>query len=442
MLASKTLSLSERELKKLELIQKVEEKRLKQKQAAQQLNLSERQLRRLLSNYRQHGAAGLISKHRNRPSNRGLSPLFKGRVMELVHQYYSDFGPTLASEKLLERHELKINRETLRQWMIEAGCHKATHAKQPVHHTGRLRRAHFGELVQIDGSPHDWFEDRGERCCLINFIDDATGAVLAARFFPVETTDAYFETAKVHFEHYGMPMAYYSDRHGIFRVNQKMQTGGETMSQFERAMQQLGIELINANSPQAKGRVERLNKTLQDRLVKEFRLEGISTIAEANAFMDAYLAKYNDKFAIMPRELFDVHVRPPEKPQRDFILSRHYERKLSKTLTIQYENKHFQINEHGKGYRLRHATVTVCEDANHEITIHYKDRQLNYTVFDKQMQHSVIQSAKEIETPRKLPKQKHPICSRNTPWRNFVINPKKTHLQQQQGQAAGVSLHY
>ncbi len=195
-------------------------------------------------------------------------------------------------QKLAERDGKQINRETLRQWMTEGGLYKAKRAKQVRTHERRLRRACFGELVQIDGSPHDWFEDRGERCCLIVFIDDATSALITARFFPVETTDAYFETVKEHFKRYGMPMSYYSDRHSIFRINHPDCTGENKMSQFERAMSKLGIELINANSPQAKGRVDRMNKTLQDRLVKELRLEWISDIGTANRFYGRIYSRY------------------------------------------------------------------------------------------------------------------------------------------------------
>ena len=391
------LTMSTNEINRLETIQHVVAGTLTQTKAGKLLGVSDRQVRRLKEAYLREGANGLISKKRGQPSNRTHTQEVKSRVLELVKAHYSDFGPTLASEKLLERHKVRINHETLRHWMISENLWRPKARKTMKTHERRLRRSHFGELVQIDGSPHDWFEGRAERCTLIVFIDDATSRIISARFFPAETTFAYFEMVKLHFERYGKPRAYYSDKHSIFRINHKDALGGTGMTQFERAMKNVEVDLINAHSPQAKGRVERMNQTLQDRLVKELRLQNINEIDTANAFLDDYLEILNQRFAILPRETEDLHQAPPDKPTLALQLSFHEERKLSKTLTLQFEKNLYQIKVQGEGYTLRQAKVTVCKDKNDNITILYKNRPLKYSVFDKQMQHSQIKTSKEIE---------------------------------------------
>ena len=256
------LSMSHPELARLEACQRLQAGLLTQAEAARQLALSERHVRRLLSRYRRVGPAGLQSRRRGRPSNRRVPADRLSRAIELVRERYPDFGPTFANEKLREVHDLHLSTETLRQAMITAGLWQAKRKPHRQVHVPRERRPCFGELVQIDGSPHDWFEGRAMRCSLIVFIDDASSALLALRFVPVESTWAYFEVLRDYLADYGRPLALYSDRHSIFRAATS-ESAIRKDTQFGRALKDLDIELLCANSPQAKGRVERANRTLQ-----------------------------------------------------------------------------------------------------------------------------------------------------------------------------------
>ncbi len=282
--------MTQKAIDRLSVIQQVVNRQLRQREAAVQLGLSIRQVKRLVARFRQEGPPGLVSRHLGRRPGNALSKAVRQEIMGLVHERYADFGPTLACEKLVEQHGYRLSVETLRQWMIAEGLWKPKKRKAARIHQRRPRRPCPGELVQIDGSPHDWFEGRGPCCTLIVFIDDATSKLMALHFVPAETTWAYLQTLRVYLAKYGRPVALYSDKHSIFRVNYPEREG--ELTQFTRALKTLDIEPIHANTPQAKGRVERANQTLQDRLVKELRLAGISDIEAANAFL--LMAIYSD----------------------------------------------------------------------------------------------------------------------------------------------------
>ena len=290
------VEMSERELRRAEVLASVLAGRLTMTAAAELMDVTRRQAHRLARQFAEQGAAGLRHRARGRPSNRLLGPHVRQMAMAYITESYRDFGPTFASQMLVERHGLSVSRETLRKWMSEEGLWLSRKQRRQFHQP-RLRRDHFGELVQIDGSEHRWFEDRGPRCTLIVFIDDATGRLVGLRFVPSESAFAYFETLKGYLTSYGRPLAFYSDKHSIFRVSKPQAQGGQGMTQFVRALSELNIEILCANSSQAKGRVERVNRTLQDRLVKELRLEGISTIEAANAYLPAFMARFNERFA-------------------------------------------------------------------------------------------------------------------------------------------------
>ncbi|XXY98346.1 ISNCY family transposase [Acidithiobacillus sulfuriphilus] len=270
--------------------------------------------------------------------NNAFPAALREEALALVRTHYADFGPTLAVEKLAERHGHVVSAETLRQWMLAAGLWQARSRRVAAIHPRRPRRAGRGELVQIDGSPHDWLEDRGPRCTLIVFIDDATGALMALRLVPAETTQAYMETLRAYLQQHGRPVALYSDRHSIFRVNHPDREG--ELTQFTRALQTLDIQAIHAHSSQAKGRVERANQTLQDRLVKELRLQGIGDLEAANAFLPSFLAAFNRRYAVTPQNPIDAH-RPVrhDAQEIDQILCLHHHRTLSKNLSFQFRNR-------------------------------------------------------------------------------------------------------
>jgi len=378
--------------------------------------LSVRQIKRLYRAYKGQGAKGLISARRGKESNNRLDAVVVKQTLDLIYERYRDFGPTLAHEKLVEVHGLKISDESVRRLMIAEGVWKPKRAKKPPVHQMRERRACFGELVQIDGSDHDWFEGRAPRCNLLVYIDDATGQLLELWFVPEETTFAYFAASRHYFERYGKPVAFYSDKHGIFRVNQEQTTGlSDGIIQFGRAMQELGIQILCANSPQAKGRVERANQTLQDRLVKELRLQGISDIDAANAFLPQFREDFNRRFAVQPRSNHDAH-RPLLKTENlDLILTRQKIGTLSKNLTVQSNRVIYQIQSDRPDYALRKAQVTVCENANGEVTILYKNNPLPYTIYHKPTRQAEVADTKTLNRQIKLPQSP----AANHPWRKY-----------------------
>ena len=410
------LTMSKQELTRLEVMQRIKDKRLTQKEAAGMLKKSVRQIKRLFRAYKAQGAKGLISGRRGKPSNHRLDEQVEQQVLDLLKEKYEDFGPTLAHEKLTEVHKLQLSRESVRRIMIEEGMWKPKRAKKPSAHQMRERRACFGEMIQIDGSDHAWFEERGPKCTLLVYIDDATGQLVELWFVPDETFFAYCEASRHYFERYGKPVAFYSDKHGIFRVNQEQTTGlGSGLTQFGRAMQDLDIQIICANSPQAKGRVERANQTLQDRLVKELRLRGISDIQAANAYLPEFRDDFNRRFAVLPRSTHDAH-RPLLKTENlDLILTHQKTGTLSKNLTVQSNHVIYQIQSDRPDYTLRNAQVTVCENAKGEVTILYRNVPLEYTIFHKPARQAEVVDTKTLDHQIKLPQ---PPPS-NHPWRQY-----------------------
>jgi len=408
--------MSAKELTRLEVMQRLKEKRLQQKEAAGMLGLSVRQVKRLWRKYRKQAAKGLVSAKRGQASNHRLDAGVVQQALDLVKKKYSDFGPTLAHEKLVEVHQMQISRESVRKIMIEEGMWKPRRKKKEQVHQMRERRACFGELVQIDGSDHAWFEERGERCTLLVFIDDATGNLVALRFVGDETFFAYCEAARHYFEREGKPLAFYSDKHGVFRVNAAQPLGTTAgLTQFGRAMQELDIQIICAHSPQAKGRVERANQTLQDRLVKELRLRNLSTIEAANAYLEEFRADFNRRFAVPPRSTQDAH-RPLLRTENlDRILTHQRATSLSKNLTVQYNKIIYQIQTQRQTYTLHNAPVLICENAKGEVTILYKNKPLPYTTYKKLARQSEIVDTKRLN--RAVPLPKPPAA--NHPWRTY-----------------------
>ena len=395
---------------------------MSQPEASRMLSLSVRQIKRLLRAYRQQGAAGLVSKHRGRKGNNRLPEEVKKRALSLLRSKYKGFGPTLAHEKLVEKENLKLSDESVRQLMIEEDLWKPRKAKKVVVHQLRERRACFGELIQIDGSPHDWFEGRADPCVLLVFIDDATGKLVQLRFVENESFFSYCQAAEGYFQRYGKPVAFYSDKHGIFRVNLPSTGSGEALTQFGRAMQELKIQSICANSPQAKGRVERVIQTLQDRLPKELRLHGISNMTDGNIYLPDFIADFNQRFAVEPRSSVDAH--RPLTPKEDLarILTWQETRSLSKNLTLQFQKTVYQIQTNRPTYSLRNAQVTVCANAQEEITIWYAGKTLSYSIYKQQAKQAEIVSAKQLA--QALPQTRSPHKpAPDHPWRQGFATP-------------------
>ena len=416
------LEMSAKELRRLDVMQRLSTKQLSQKEAGRILSLSVRQIKRVLKAYRQKGAGGLVSKHRGRQGNNRLPEEVKRKALNLLKSKYQGFGPTLAHEKLVEKEKLKLSDESVRQLMIEEGLWKARKAKKIVVHQLRERRACFGELVQIDGSPHDWFEGRAEACVLLVFIDDATGKLVQLLFVESESFFSYCQAAEGYFKRFGKPLAFYSDKNSIFRVNVPSVGSGEALTQFGRAMLELDIKIICANTPQAKGRVERVIQTLQDRLPKEMRLRGISSMAEGNTYLPEFLQDFNQRFGEQPRSTVEAHRPLTPKDNLAHILTWQETRTLSKNLTLQFQKIVYQIQTQRPSYALRNAQVTICVNEQGEITILYNATALPYTIYNKQAQQADIVPAKLLD--RALQKPRLPTKpAPDHPWRQGFATP-------------------
>src|ERR1044072_3838102 len=428
--------MSQPELTRLEVIQRVKRKTLKQHQAAELLSISVRQVKRLCKAYQTSGAAGLTSKRRGQPSNNRLPENTVNKAQQLLRARYHDFGPTLATEKLaIEGVPLSV--ETVRQLLIGEGLWKVKAVRRPVIHQLRERRARWGELVQFDGSPHDWFEGRAPKCTLLVFVDDATSRLMYLQFVAAETTFNYFAGVRSYLTEFGKPLAFYSDKFGVFRVNIPNALSGTGLTQFGRALKELDIELICAHSPQAKGRVERANQTLQDRLTKELRLRGICSLEQANTYLPEFIAAYNARFAVPPRAAESAH-RPLSKAENlDRILTLCERRTLSKNLTLSYNNVIYQIKTRRSAYTMRQAHVEVREKHTGEITIEYKQRPLEYSIYrEQEQQQGKVIEAKLLQpaTARAAARPKQKRGPVPTPWRRFYFSENSLQAKERRGE--------
>jgi hypothetical protein len=377
------VSMSKREFSRLEVLLRVQSGRLRVTDACELIGMQRRQLFRLLRGLKQDGPVSLISKRRGRPSNNRLPPEVREMAVSLVRDRYADFGPTLAAEKLAELHGCEVSRETLRGWMIADGLWIDRRHRQPSPHQPRRRRDCLGELVQIDGSEHAWFEHRGPACTLLAFVDDATSQLMQLRLVASESAFDYFRATGDYLRTYGKPVAFYSDKHSIFRVNSKDAIGGDGVTQFGRVLTELNIDIICANTPQAKGRVERAFGTLQDRLVKELRLAGISTIAAANEWLPGFMADYNKRFGRVPTNAKDLHRPLATTDNLDEILAWREERTVTNNLTLHYDRMMILLTPEPLTLELRRKKVEVVNYPDGRFAVQFKGVSLPFTVFDK-----------------------------------------------------------
>lgn len=417
------IMMTQGELKKLHVIRKAIDKAITQAEAAQILDIATRQVRRLVKRVRLQGDKGITHKNRGKPSNRAKPDNLKDKALKLCRQKYKDFGPTLASEKLFEIDKIKVHDETLRLWFIEDSIAYKSRKKRP-HRSWRQRKACLGEMLQMDGSHHDWFEGRGEPCVLMGYIDDATGRPFA-KFYPYEGTLPAMDSFKRYIEKHGIPASLYLDKHATYKVNRKRSVeeelnNADPLSQFVRAVEEFGTNVIHADSPQAKGRIERLFGTFQDRLIKEMRLKDIKSIEGGNKFLAWYLPVYAERFGVVPASPANLH-RPLSKTiDLDKILCKKTERALRNDFTVAHDKKLYQIENN-----IRARKVTVEERTDGSMLIHHKGAPLKF---------------KEIKIrPKRMIEQKDPyiflnrvrIPSKNNPWRTFKINPYSEHEQRQ-----------
>lgn len=419
------ITMSIKEANRISIITKLSQREIKQARAARILGISARQVRRLLKKFRKDGAAGIVHGLRGTQSNNQADRKVLDTAIATIRNHYPDFTVTLAHEKLVEHHNFPYSRETLRAVMINVGLWKPKRQPIPVIHQIRERRAAVGELVQVDGSPYAWFEDRGPYCDLLVYIDDATSKLLWLEFTQSETTNAYFEATGHYLGKHGKPLAFYSDKHGVFRINTTRKSSASVddsngLTQFGRAMKELAIEPIFANSPQAKGRVERVNQTLQDRLVKELRLLGINTMVEANQYLPVFMEEFNQKFAVTPKDPIDVH-RPllPTDRLEDILVQKHT-RVLSRQLTLSYQNRIYQIETTRPSYAMRHAKVEVRETSSGSVTIAYRNVPLKYRIIAKLPRAAIVDSKHINQTIDQMKKRVWAKPALSHPWKQYT----------------------
>lgn len=389
-------SMSVPELNRAEILGRVNEKRLTQTRAAELLGLTERQVRRLLKLYRTGGAGELASKKRGRPSNRAYDESFRARVLGTVRERYFDFGPTLAREKLAEAHGLMVGIETLRTWMTEDGLWKSRMARRVRPHQPRYRRACVGELIQIDGCEHAWFEDRGPKCTLLVFVDDASSRIQEIRFVEEESAFDYFVALNSYLQRLGKPVAFYSDKHTIFRSYREHSASSTGATQFGRALTELNIELICATSSQAKGRVERAHLTLQDRLVKELRLRGICSMSAGNEYLPLFRVDYNKRFGKVPHSDHDAHRPLREVDDLERILTWQEERTMSSQLVVHYKRGKYIIEPNDAGMRAQGQRVRIFESEDGRLDIRHGDASLSFRKFEQRVEPAAIVDNKRL----------------------------------------------
>jgi len=422
MVGKDIISMTQEELKRLHIVRKALDKLITQAKAADIIGICLRQAQRIVRTVRIEGDKGVIHKSRGQDSNRALPDEIKNKVLNLYKEKYPDFGPTLASEKLFEINKIKLNDETLRLWLLEANIPYKQRKKRP-HRQWRQRKDYFGEMLQMDGSEHDWFEGRGPECVFMGYIDDATGNPFG-KFCLYEGTLPAMDSFKGYVEEYGIPASIYLDKHSTYKSTKKQSiedqlNNQEHLSQFARAITELGVNIIYAGSPQAKGRVERLFNTFQDRVIKEMRLQGISSIAEGNRFLKRYLPVYARRFGVKPTKQGDLHRPLPKDIDLNKILCKKTECALRNDFTVAYEKKLYQIENN-----IRAKKVTVEERTDGSMLIRHKGAALKFK--------EITTRPKKIDQPKPyLPRQVY-IPPVDHPWRRFRINPQFPQYEQKE----------
>lgn len=413
------IMVSQGELKRLHIIKKVAGGAIRQTEAATLLSLSTRQIRRILKRVQAEGDRGIIHRSRGRPSNRRFPQKLREKTIQLYRERYWDFGPTLAAEKLCELNKITVNDETLRKWLIASGDWKKSR-KRRTYRQWRQRKAHCGEMLQMDGSQHDWFEGRGSRCVFMGYVDDATGRAFG-RFYGYEGRIPAMDSFMRYIRQYGIPVSVYLDKHSTYKSPAKPSiedelNDREPLSEFERALKELGVEVIHAHSPQAKGRIERVFGTLQDRLVKELRLRGIQSIEEANTFLDEYLPIYNKKFALRTNGKGDLHRRIPRGLNLHTVFCIKTERLLRNDFTVAHNNKLYQVANH-----IRASHVVVHDRIDGSTVITHKGTPLTVTELptrpSRGKKRPVVFNFKKKYNPPPQPA--------HHPWKSFKIGKRK-----------------
>ena len=418
-----SIRMSKKEVSRYDIIQKTIQKELRNTEASEILHLTPRHIRRIKERVEKEGMQGLVHKSRGKPSNRKIPEEEENRIRTILKENYPDFTPAFATEKLREKHDITHDPKTIRRMMIEEGLRKPKRKKQEPHRAWRQRRSSYGELQQYDGSYEDWFEGRlgeGKKQCLLASIDDATGTITSAKFDEHEGVFPTFRFWKFYLETHGKPLSIYVDKFSTYSMNHKLaKENPDTKTQFTRAIESLGIEVILAHSPQAKGRVERLFKTLQDRMVKEMRLSSINTIPEANLFLtNVFIPDFNKRFGVTARTSANLHKSITEKEKESFpsVFTRHAERTVRNDYTIAYKNIWYQLEATPSLLIQKKDAVIVEEKEDKSIQIKMRGKYLDF--------HQLPERPKRVlekNSPWVLARPLPTIPARNHPWRRFRI---------------------
>jgi len=406
------ITMSQKEINRYDIIKKLLNKEINGPDTVDLLDLSARQVRRLKVRVKEYGAQGLIHGNRGKPSNRQIPDKEKEEIITLLHEHYTDFKPGFATEKLEENHKIIRDSKTIRQIMIDEGLWQPRKKKNSDYRSWRQRKACFGEMGQFDGSYEYWFEDRGPKCCLLACIDDATSIITKAKFDEHEGVFPVFAFWREYLAKNGKLYSIYVDKFSTYKMNQKVAVENhDTHTQFQRAMNELGIEIITAHSSQAKGRVEKLFGTLQDRLIKELRLADISTIPKANEFLEKiFLPKYNARFAVEPRAKANLHKKLTEKEvtKLNSVFSRQDKRIVRNDFTISFNNQWYQLTKNQPVTVCKKDTVIIEEHLDNTINFRLRGKYLNYELLP--------------ERPKRM--------SKNQPWvlaKTAVVTPAPDH---------------
>jgi len=418
------IAMSKRELRRLPIIHQVMEKRLTQVKAAEMLDLCDRQIRRIIDKIEAGGDSAIVHGSRGKPSSHKLPQDFEKKIMSIVEKRYYDFGPTFAAEKLLECEKIKISKEKLRQLMITHGTDYPRKKKQGKIHQWRERKACRGEMIQMDGSDHNWLEDRGPRLVFMGYIDDASGEIFG-RFYDYEGTVPAMDSFRQYISAYGLPSSLYLDRHSTYKTsrqpNLEEELKGEfAKTQFARLLNELDVKIIFARSPQAKGRVERSFETLQDRLVKELRLAGISTLEQANDFLGKYLPKYNAQFAVKPRRKTNLHRAIPKILNLDDIFCVKEYRSIGNGFTCQWKNRLFLIKN--PSITMKKQRVCIMEHFDGKLTLKLKDKDLSFVEVTRQDIQAIDRDNRAARKLIKKARVYHRPVPWNHPWKRAVIS--------------------
>ena len=423
--------MTNREVDRLAVMTKLINKQTNGTEAALQLGVSTRQIRRMKKRVKKDGPTGLVHRGRGKPSKRKITRAIVETIIQLLLTMYVGFGPTFAAEKLFENHQIKISDETLRAIMIKNNLWKPKQKKKNKQHRAwRPRREHYGSLQQYDGCYHHWFEDRAGESCLLLAVDDATGNITHAWFDYHEGVLPTFGFWKTYVEKNGKPAAIYLDKFSTYKINHKAaQDNTELITQFERACLDLGVKLITAHSPEAKGRVERMFHTLQDRLVKELRLRNISDAETANKFLiEEYMPKFNQQFSVVPEKQGDTH-RPLtalDQEQIHNIFSIHSTRIVMNDFTVRFENKYFQLNQQQPVLVCRKDQVLVEEHLDGTTVLKLRDKKLSYIVLPKRPEKTIKLKIAALTTGKPT---YQPLV--NHPWRRQFLTSKSERVKLQ-----------